>query len=532
MGYPTGVVNIPTRVDGPTSTIFAEHVNILGDEIEAIEAALLASGSNGLQHSFHIKGPHPWADVRAFGAKGDGVTDDAVAIQAAIDLLTSGGIVYCPVGTYLFGAKLNMRSNVSLLGAGVGTVLKQKANTNLAHLLDFEVNSPVDAGVERLVLDGNQANQTSGTSLAVIGGTATRIAIRRCKLLDSKGNGLFLTGSALQCWIEENIFAGTFGNMAIRIQYAAQTSGRHVIRGNRIPILGNAFGIGLILADDNLIVSNDLRGDGTGNTNEAVNLDRSSRNRVISNDCSRRGDSGIVVHTGGQASPQSALNIIALNVCERNGQWGIALNEASAHNLVFGNIVRNNVQGVVPANQDAQIKLDSTSGSFPTVFNQINGNIIVDDQGVPTTARGILVVNTNVQDTQIGFNTIRGVTFPIADAGLRTVWVDLQTANLAFVASSLMISASGAPIRKILQANVTYDPPNLGDGAVAATTVTVTGANPGDVASASHDQIGVQNVQVSAHVQGANTVRVVLRNVSGAPLDIISGILRVVVTVI
>ena len=40
---------------------------------------------------FNVKHPD-------FGAKGDGVTDDASAIQTAIDV---GGIVFFPVGTYL-----------------------------------------------------------------------------------------------------------------------------------------------------------------------------------------------------------------------------------------------------------------------------------------------------------------------------------------------------------------------------------------------------------------------------------------------
>ena len=50
------------------------------------------------------------ADVTAFGAKGDGITDDTAAIQRAID---AGGAVHFPKGTYLTGT-LHLRSNGGL----------------------------------------------------------------------------------------------------------------------------------------------------------------------------------------------------------------------------------------------------------------------------------------------------------------------------------------------------------------------------------------------------------------------------------
>jgi len=43
-----------------------------------------------------IKTKSPWVDVRAYGAKGDGVTDDTAAIQAAYNTLPYGGIVMIP----------------------------------------------------------------------------------------------------------------------------------------------------------------------------------------------------------------------------------------------------------------------------------------------------------------------------------------------------------------------------------------------------------------------------------------------------
>lgn len=71
---------------------------------------------------FITKGPY--ADVRAFGAKGDSSTDDTTSIQAAINSMTNGGTVYFPPGTYIVSA-LTMPNvsgkSIRLLGAGSWT---------------------------------------------------------------------------------------------------------------------------------------------------------------------------------------------------------------------------------------------------------------------------------------------------------------------------------------------------------------------------------------------------------------------------
>lgn len=64
---------------------------------------------------------NPWIDVRAFGAVGDGNTDDAPAIQAAINQGEQvHGIVYFPPGTYKITTRLIVRRNVDVVGTGVG----------------------------------------------------------------------------------------------------------------------------------------------------------------------------------------------------------------------------------------------------------------------------------------------------------------------------------------------------------------------------------------------------------------------------
>ena len=62
-----------------------------------------------------------WADVRAFGAVGDGKADDTAAIQRAIDYTatTTQGVVFFPPGGYKITDRLRVDRNVDLMGVGI-----------------------------------------------------------------------------------------------------------------------------------------------------------------------------------------------------------------------------------------------------------------------------------------------------------------------------------------------------------------------------------------------------------------------------
>src|SRR5579859_316360 len=84
-------------------------------------------------HTAHPTHPHPTSDrnlganiynIRDFGAKGDGVTLDTAAVQAAIDACNKdqGGTVLVPAGVFVIGT-VEMKSNVTLHIAAAGKLM-------------------------------------------------------------------------------------------------------------------------------------------------------------------------------------------------------------------------------------------------------------------------------------------------------------------------------------------------------------------------------------------------------------------------
>jgi hypothetical protein len=117
--------------------------------------------------------------VKDFGAVGDGVTDDTIAIQAALDavgtLAPAGGTVYLPKGLYLTSATINMNyANVQLLGAGTGVnhnaggILTQDGSTQI---IGSHVNNAVIRVWQKGCILRNFVVSSTATRRAATSGT-------------------------------------------------------------------------------------------------------------------------------------------------------------------------------------------------------------------------------------------------------------------------------------------------------------------------------------------------------------------------
>jgi|GEM_PF-1529055 len=110
-------------------------------------------------------------NVKAYGAVGDGTTDDTTAITAAVDAVhtAGGGEVYFPAGTYITTPQI-LYANTQWRGASrAGSVVKLKAASD-ADLLVTEGfntntgtsnNGPSGFALTTITLDANRTNQTA-----------------------------------------------------------------------------------------------------------------------------------------------------------------------------------------------------------------------------------------------------------------------------------------------------------------------------------------------------------------------------------
>ncbi|HUD74519.1 MAG TPA: glycosyl hydrolase family 28-related protein [Terracidiphilus sp.] len=111
---------------------------------------------------------NPMVNVRQFGAKGDGITDDTAAIQAAAIAGAGGEVLFSLPGTYLVNGPVLLDSHTTVrMAPGVVIRLGDVINTPIFRNRHWTTAMDTDIAIIGGKLDGNHANNT----IASAGGT-------------------------------------------------------------------------------------------------------------------------------------------------------------------------------------------------------------------------------------------------------------------------------------------------------------------------------------------------------------------------
>jgi hypothetical protein len=117
-------------------------------------------------------------NVFDYGAKGDGITDDTAAIQAAIIAAGAGNgnTVFIPAGTYICSAPIDMAKYVTLQGAGqIATTLKwNTTGIGIRMISPINASTGVFISIRDIGLQNTNASNVNG-GFVDVGGTYLNI---------------------------------------------------------------------------------------------------------------------------------------------------------------------------------------------------------------------------------------------------------------------------------------------------------------------------------------------------------------------
>lgn len=335
-------------------------------------------------------------------------TDDQKKINEAIRALpASGGVVYLLEGTYnisnalLSGMTIKGvvidKSNVSLIGAGNGTVLRLVSGTGSVKVINASgtsTNNKTNILISRLMIDGN--TQTGSSNNGIYFNYVAFSKITRVGVEQVDDYGIYLYKSS------NNILSGN--NLQNNYEYGLRisySSNNNIISGNNLQgsrtsiLLGEYAGsVPSSASNNNIFFGNNVQ----GNNYESIFNSFSSNNiffgnnihdnpsmgfyNIISpntiffgNNVSGNSGAGIII---GQDAPNS---ILFGNNIQGNTSQGIILTTRSSNSVIFGNIIYDNGGISTQAGIEIRGAVPSGGGDGTCNNNLIASNYISDNAG-------------------------------------------------------------------------------------------------------------------------------------------------------
>ena len=370
----------------------------------------------------------------------DGVADD-VQINAAIAALPAGGgKVVLSEGTFNIAASIALVSNLVLQGQGIGvTVLNLVAAANVSVL---SASSKSNLALADLTVDGNKANQTSGTNNAINFTTCTEVNVSRIEVKNSYYEGLNFVTNCFNIWVRDCLLqASTRSGLRVASSWFVTVSGN-------ISRLNTRHGIALDAFCSQATVTGNVC---QNNTMNGIHLETTHYGTTVAgNACLDNDENGINLNASEAADIIEHI-IVTGNVCFNSGDFGIRVRTSNATATIRDIIVTGNACMENDRDQEGYqgIGLSAiASSTFDSVV--VAGNRCGDRQGSPTQNHGLLIEAGATNILVEGNNFLNNVTGGVSD-----------------------LSTGGATFRN----NLGYNPVGvLGPPAVPASTVAYTNA--------------------------------------------------------
>ena len=129
-------------------------------------------------------------DIRSFGAKGDGVTDDTEAVKAALRATAPQGTLVCPGSTVYIITAVTLPSHITISGT---CTIKQKDQTADRAILNIP-NGTADITIEGITIDGNRLNVSGNNAHGIFVFNAFNITIKNVRFNNVRRNAVLIVG--------------------------------------------------------------------------------------------------------------------------------------------------------------------------------------------------------------------------------------------------------------------------------------------------------------------------------------------------
>lgn len=367
-------------------------------------------------------------NIKDFGAKGDGVTDDTAAIQQAIDAAAAagGGQVYVPPGTWIVSGGeepsdgcLMLKSNVYMYGDGMGV-----SNIKVADGSDTKITGIVrsaygeethDFGLSNLTLDGNRDNTTGKIDGWFNGyipdqeGYDSNVTLDGVEIKDCSGYGFDPHEQTVNMVIKNSVSHGN-GLDGFVADFLSDS-----IFENNIAYDNDRHGFNVVTSTHDFTLSNNVA---YGNGGGGIVVQRGSENipspaniTITGGEVYDNGAEGVLVKLS------SDVTVSGVDIHD-NGSAGVRIYGSTQVDIIDNTLSNNGTGGAVP--EIIIQSYDDTNGVSGKYFNgsdnTIQGNTIIGgaqstygvaERNEDGTDRNAIIANT-ISNTSKGDTLLYG----------------------------------------------------------------------------------------------------------------------------